>query len=129
VAKKEDEEMTNRGGEDETEATGAEAAVAGEGGGAAPRAARFGEGREGAGARRERGVAGPRQGFFGRAGQFLHDVRVELRRVTWPRAVEVRNTTIITIVAVVFFAVYLWLVDHAFTRLVGLLQALVAKVF
>jgi preprotein translocase subunit SecE len=83
----------------------------------APRAARFGEGVEGRGARRERGVTGPRAGFFARTGQFLRDVRAEMKRVSWPSAREVKNTTIITLVAVVFFAIYLWGVDQAIVQL------------
>ena len=136
MAKKEDEEeMMNRSGEDEPGATGPQPPPARESssdvaaGAPAPRAARFGEGREGRPARRERGVEVARAGFFARVGEFVHDVRVELRRVTWPRAVEVRNTTIITVVAVVFFAVYLWLVDHGFTLLISLLQRLVNWLF
>ena len=77
----------------------------------APRAARFGEGPEGKAARRERGVQGPRAGFFTRTSQFIHDVRSEMKRVSWPTANEVKNTTIITIIAVIFFAVYLFSVD------------------
>jgi preprotein translocase subunit SecE len=94
----------------------------------APRAARFGEGPEGKAARRERGVHGSRAGFFTRVSQFFHDVRVEMKRVSWPTANEVKNTTIITIVAVIFFAVYLFAVDWAivllgrlFTWLLGLI--------
>jgi preprotein translocase subunit SecE len=78
----------------------------------APRAARFGEGVEGKGARRERGLSGPRVGPLGRMGQFLRDVRAEMKRVSWPTVKEVKNTTIITLVAVVFFAIYLFLVDR-----------------
>ena len=94
-----------------------------------PRAARFGEGEEGAGARRERGVARRDAGFFGRAAQFLHDVRAELKRVSWPSALEVRNTTIITIIAVIFFALYLYGVDHLFTLLVTQLERLLGWLF
>lgn|GEM_PF-246856 len=83
----------------------------------APRAARFGEGVEGKGARRERGLTGPRAGFFTRTGQFLRDVRAEMKRVSWPSAREVKNTTIITLVAVIFFAIYLWGVDQAIVQL------------
>jgi preprotein translocase subunit SecE len=79
----------------------------------APRTARFDEGPEGKAARRERGQSAP-----GRIGQFLHDVRAEMRRVSWPTASHVQNTTIITLIAVVFFAIYLFLVDQAFSRLV-----------
>ena len=78
----------------------------------APRAARFGEGGEGKGARRERGLSGPRVGPLGRLSQFLRDVRAEMKRVSWPSVKEVKNTTIITLVAVIFFAVYLFLVDR-----------------
>jgi preprotein translocase subunit SecE len=76
-----------------------------------PRAARFGEDAEGRGERRERGLVGRRAGPIERIGQFLRDVRAELRRVSWPSATEVKNTTIITLVAVVFFAIYLFAVD------------------
>ena len=85
--------------------------------GAAPRMARFGEGPEGRPARRERAEAEHgSDGFFDRAGKFLRDVRAELGRTSWPTAVQVRNTTIITIIAVIFFATYLYLVDYFFTK-------------
>jgi preprotein translocase subunit SecE len=83
----------------------------------APRAARFGEGIEGRGARRERGLSEPRTGFFTRTGQFLRDVRAEMKRVSWPSMREVKNTTIITIVAVIFFAIYLWGIDQLIVQL------------
>ena len=87
-----------------------------------PRAAAFGEGAEGRGARRERGLAGPRTGFFQRTSQFLRDTRAEMRRVSWPSLVMVRNTTLITLVAVVFFAVYLFAVDRIWTFLIDNLR-------
>ena len=85
-----------------------------------PRTARFGEGPEGKAARRERGhVAAPRpQRFPGNLIEFLGDVRAEMKRVSWPTVKHVQNTTIITIIAVIFFAVYLFLVDQALSRLV-----------
>lgn len=89
-----------------------------------PRAARFGEGAEGRGARRERGLAGPRTGFFERTALFLRDVRAEMRRVSWPTVNEVKNTTIITLIAVIFFAVYLFLVDRALAFGITQLQKL-----
>jgi len=83
-----------------------------------PRTARFGEGAEGKGARRERGLSGPRVGPLGRMSQFLRDVRAEMRRVSWPSVKEVKNTTIITLIAVIFFAVYLFLVDRVWSFLI-----------
>ena len=79
------------------------------------RPSRYVEGRE---ARRERSLA---PSFPGRIAQFLRDVRAEMRRVSWPSARDVKNTTIITLIAVIFFAVYLFAVDQiwafALTRL------------
>ena len=92
----------------------------------APRAARFGEGKEGRAARRERGVAGARAGFFERTAQFLRDVRAELKRVAWPTPTEVKNTTIITIIAVIFFAIYLFAVDRGLTFLITQLERFVS---
>ncbi len=71
-------------------------------------------GREVREARRERGV---RIEAIGRLAQFLRDVRAEMKRVSWPSAKEVKNTTIITLIAVIFFAVYLFLVDRVWTFL------------
>jgi len=82
------------------------------------RAGRFGEGAEGKGARRERGLSGPRVGPVGRMLQFLRDVRAEMKRVSWPSAKEVKNTTIITLIAVIFFAVYLFLVNRVWAFLI-----------
>ena len=61
-------------------------------------------------------------------GQFIHDVRLEMRRVSWPTAKHVQNTTIITLIAVIFFAVYLFLIDHAFVQLVRGLDWLLQKI-
>jgi len=83
-----------------------------------PRAAGFGEGAEGRSGRRERGLGGSRVGALGRLAQFSCDVRAEMKRVSWPTAKEVRNTTLITLVAVVFFAVYLFAVDQGLARLI-----------
>ena len=77
-----------------------------------PRTARFGEGVEGRAARRERGLSGPQVGPIGRLSHFLRDVRAEMKRVSWPTLNEVKNTTIITLIAVIFFAVYLFLIDR-----------------
>jgi preprotein translocase subunit SecE len=94
-----------------------------------PRAARFGEGQEGKGVRRERGLSSPRVGPAGRLAQFLRDVRAEMRRVSWPSATEVKNTTIITLIAVIFFAAYLFLADQALSRLINGITWLANKVF
>ncbi len=57
-------------------------------------------------------------GFVARLTQFLRDTRAEMRRVSWPTLLEVRNTTIITLIAVVFFALYLFGVDRVWSFLI-----------
>jgi preprotein translocase subunit SecE len=61
-------------------------------------------------------------GFFARTGQYFRDTRAEMRRVSWPTATEVKNTTIITLVAVVFFALYLFGVDRVWAFLIDHLR-------
>ena len=51
-----------------------------------------------------------------------------MRRVTWPGLKEVQNTTIITVIAVIFFAVYLFAVDQALSRLILGLDWLLEKI-
>jgi preprotein translocase subunit SecE len=42
---------------------------------------------------------------------FFNDVKVELKKVSWPGRKEVYGTTMVVIGAVFFFGVYLGLVD------------------
>jgi preprotein translocase subunit SecE len=44
---------------------------------------------------------------------FFIEVNVEVRKVTWPSFKEVRDTTIVVIIAVFIFGVFLYLVDLA----------------
>jgi preprotein translocase subunit SecE len=76
-------------------------------------------------ARREHGRTTP--GTPGRMGQFLKDVRSEMNRVSWPGINTVKNTTIITLVAVIFFAIYLFVVDTGMTFLVKGIDWVLAK--
>jgi preprotein translocase SecE subunit len=48
-------------------------------------------------------------------GEFIKNTRAELDRTTFPSSDDVKNTTIIVIVSVLFFAVYLFLIDQAWT--------------
>ena len=50
--------------------------------------------------------------------QFLHEVRVEMRQVTWPTWEDVRATTAVVIVTVFFFGLYLFVIDLGVSRLV-----------
>ena len=43
--------------------------------------------------------------------EFLHDVRVEMKQVTWPNRDDVVSTTTIVIITVAFFGVFLAIVE------------------
>jgi preprotein translocase subunit SecE len=51
-----------------------------------------------------------------RLGEFLRDVRSEMRKVVWPSRDEVQSTTIVVLVTVFIFATYFWLVDNIIGR-------------
>ncbi len=51
----------------------------------------------------------------GRARQFLHETRSQLRLVTWPGWREVRSTTVVVVVTVAFFAAFFWVTDSIFS--------------
>jgi preprotein translocase subunit SecE len=43
--------------------------------------------------------------------EFLHDVRVEMKQVTWPNRDDVISTTTVVIATVAFFGVFLAIVE------------------
>ncbi len=61
-------------------------------------------------------------------GDFIRHTREELSRTTFPSSEDVRNTTVIVIIAVIFFAIYLFLVDHAWTYILEGLTWAVNKI-
>jgi preprotein translocase subunit SecE len=48
----------------------------------------------------------------------LTDVRLEMKKVSWPTRKEITGTTIVVLFAVFFFGFYLGLLDVGFTLLV-----------
>ncbi len=44
--------------------------------------------------------------------EFLHDVRVEMKQVTWPSRDDVVSTTSIVIATVAFFGFFLYIVEN-----------------
>jgi len=57
---------------------------------------------------------------------FLKDVRAELRKVTWPSRNEVYSTTIVVILATVFFGFYLFFMDIIFSWVIAQVKSLFA---
>lgn len=63
----------------------------------------------------------------GGPGQFLTEVREELGKTTFPSNEDVRNTTVIVILNVIFFAIFLFLVDQAWVYILFGLEWLINK--
>jgi len=55
----------------------------------------------------------------GNAGQFVNDVRTEMRRVVWPTREEVRSGVIVTVLLLLFFAFYIFGLDWVTERILG----------
>lgn len=60
--------------------------------------------------------------------EFIRNTRQELDKTSFPSSEDVRNTTIITLISVVFFAVYLFLVDQGWVYLLEGLTWLINKI-
>ena len=75
----------------------------------------------------ERSSRLPRLSFGGRLGEFYHNVKLEMRKTTWPTRNEVWSTTLVVIIAVVFFGFYLWGVDRLVTLGFDYLQNVMSK--
>jgi len=56
--------------------------------------------------------------------RFVGDLKVEMKKVTWPGRNEVNGTTIVVLVTVFIFGIYLFLVDSALQVLINQLFSL-----
>ncbi len=61
-------------------------------------------------------------------GEFIRHTREELDKTTFPSSDDVKNTTLITIAVVIFFAVYLFLIDRAWVYIIEGLTWLINKI-
>ncbi len=56
--------------------------------------------------------------------QFFRDVRLEMKKVTWPTREDVYSTTVVTVIVVIFFGYFLWGTNWVLSHLV---QALIDR--
>jgi len=52
---------------------------------------------------------------------FLSEVKDELERVTWPERSEIAEATVGVIVFVLIIAVYFWIADYVFSKILQLI--------
>jgi len=70
---------------------------------------------------------GKKKGEKESVGEFVRKTREELDKTTFPSSDDVRNTTIVVIISVIFFAIYLFLVDQGWVYLLQGLTWLINK--
>ena len=62
--------------------------------------------------------------WYKRLFSFIKDVRAEVKKVTWPSQKEVYNTTIVVIIATLFFGFYLFFMDLIFSYVVRQIESI-----
>ena len=60
-------------------------------------------------------------------GEFIKQTREELNKVSFPSSEDVRSTTIIVIANVIFFAIFLFLVDQVWVYVFEAIEWIVNK--
>ncbi len=50
-------------------------------------------------------------GIFSRIRRWLHELRVELKKVVWPTKKQTINNTLVVIACVVFVGIFIWIFD------------------
>ncbi|MBP6875157.1 MAG: preprotein translocase subunit SecE [Candidatus Eisenbacteria bacterium] len=48
---------------------------------------------------------------FDKIKKFLHEVMVEMRKITWPSLSELRESTTVVIISVLIITAFIWVVD------------------
>jgi len=59
--------------------------------------------------------------MIAKATKFLQDVRSEMSKVSWPTRQELKGQTWIVILVSLFFALFIFVVDHLLSWLVNLI--------
>jgi preprotein translocase subunit SecE len=57
----------------------------------------------------------PKLSYGTRIRDFYHAIKLEMAKTTWPTRTEVWSTTVVVLIAIVFFGFYLWGVDMVVT--------------
>jgi preprotein translocase subunit SecE len=60
--------------------------------------------------------------IFVRLAGYLRDVRSEMKRVVWPNRAEVINSSVVVVVTLIFFTVFISLTDLVVQRVVFMIQ-------
>ncbi len=59
--------------------------------------------------------------MFKKLFRFLHEVRLEMKKVTWPTRKEITGSTVVVIITVIIVAIYLGIIDNILQYAIRLL--------
>ena len=65
-----------------------------------------------------RGANSQEKNFIQKSAQFLREVKVELKKVTWPTRKQTLGSTVVVIVLVIIISLFLGLVDMGLSSLI-----------
>lgn len=65
-----------------------------------------------------------KEGIPARIGAYFRNVRSELKRVTWPTRTEVFHMSLVVVFALIFFSIFIYLIDSIVTPLLVLLSGI-----
>ena len=71
-------------------------------------------------------AAPPKPGVFERLTTYIRDVRAEMKRVVWSTPEEVRNSSVVVIVTLIFFAAFIALTDLVVQQIINVLGSIPA---
>ena len=63
-------------------------------------------------------VFGSQKNFWGKTVQFLREVKIKLKKVTWPSRKQTIGSTVVVIILVLIISLFLGVVDIGLTKLV-----------
>ncbi len=59
--------------------------------------------------------------MFKKLANFVREVRTEMAKVSWPSKDQLKGQTLVVILVSLFFAVFIFAIDHLLSRLLSLL--------
>jgi preprotein translocase subunit SecE len=59
--------------------------------------------------------------MFKKLSKFIKDVQIEMSKVSWPGRGQLKGQTIIVISVMLFFALFIFAVDHLLSRVISLI--------
>jgi preprotein translocase subunit SecE len=74
--------------------------------------------RKSTGPDKSRAAAATEPNFLQKSSQFLREVKIELKKVTWPTRKQTMGSTVVVVVLVMIFSLFLGLVDLSLSSLI-----------